>query len=156
MSTPENTLRDILHTAVQRESDAQALYTRAAKLVKGRNAKSMLQELATQEVGHRTRLEALLAGNVFRVLTKTQQKKVVDLKITDFLVEAPLAADSDIQDILIVAGKRERGSYELYASLAKVARDSDSVKLFEFLAAEEATHKLRVEKLYEELMLKDN
>ncbi len=156
MATPTNVIQDILKTAIQREIDAYTLYSTAAERVKLPHAKELLQDLATQEVGHRNKLEALLAGNVFRVLSKTQQKQVTDLKITDYLVEVPLAADSDLQDILIVAGKREKASHDLYAALAKVAEDETTVKLFEFLAGEEATHKRRVETLYEELFYKDN
>ncbi len=151
MATPTNVIQDILKTAIQREIDAYTLYSTAAERVKLPHAKELLQDLATQEVGHRNKLEALLAGNVFRVLSKTQQKQV-----TDYLVEVPLAADSDLQDILIVAGKREKASHDLYAALAKVAEDETTVKLFEFLAGEEATHKRRVETLYEELFYKDN
>jgi len=81
---------------------------------------------------------------------------VVDLKITDYLVEAPLAADSDLQDVLIVAGKREKSSHDLYAALAEVAEDEDTRKVFRFLANEEAAHKNQVESLYEQLILREN
>jgi len=156
MSATQNPIHDILRTAIQREIDAYNMYSTAAKTASTPHAKGLLDELAAQEVGHRNRLEALLAGNVFRTLSRTQQKKVVDLKITDYLVEEPLAADSDLQNVLIVAGKREKASHDLYASLAQVTDDANTTKLFEFLANEEATHKQRVEKLYEELVYKEN
>jgi len=156
MATSVNAIRDILQTAIQREIDAYTLYSTAAERAKTPHAKELLQDLAAQEVGHRNKLEALLAGNVFRVLSKTQQKKVADLKITDYLVEEPLAADSDFQNILIVAGKREKASHDLYSALAKVTDDEATVKLFTFLAEEEATHKHRIEALYEELVYKEN
>ncbi len=149
-------MQNILRTAIQREIDAYTLYSSTADMVEAPHAKQMLKELATQEVGHCKKLEALLAGRLFKVLSKTQQKKVVDLKITDYLVEEPLAPDSDIQDILIVAGKREKASHDLYAALAQVAEDDDTVKLFEVLANEEMQHKRRVESLYEELVYKEN
>jgi rubrerythrin len=155
MSTA-NPMQNILRTAIQREIDANTLYSRAAEMVKTPHAAAMLKELAAQEVGHRNKLEGLLAGKTSRVLSKVDPKKVQDLKITDYLIEVPLAADSDLQDILIVAGKREKGSYDLYTALAQVAGDAEIVKLFEFLASEEATHKHRVEALYEEIVLKDN
>lgn len=109
-----------------------------------------------QEQGHRNRLESLLKGKVFQVLSKTQQKKVIDLKITDYLIEVPLVSDSDLQDILIVAGKREKASHGLYTALAQVSEDAETVKLFGFLANEELGHKNRVETLYEQIVLKDN
>lgn len=156
MATSVNPLHDILRTAIQREIEAYTMYSTAAARADTPHARDLLSELATQEVGHRTRLEGLLAGNVFKVLSKTQQRKIVDLKITDYLIDVPLTADSDLQDILIVAGKRERGSYELYSSLARVAEDPETVNLFEFLATEEATHKRRVETLYDQIVYKEN
>jgi rubrerythrin len=156
MSTVPNAIQDILRTAIQREIDAYTVYSAAAKMVEVAHAKDMLNDLAAQEQGHRNRLEALLSGNVFRVISKTQQKKVVDLKITDYLIAEPLAADSDFQTILIVAGKREKASHDLYAALAKVSEDSETIKLFEFLANEELSHKKRIEDAYEHLVYRDN
>jgi len=125
-------------------------------MTKSEPAKQVLKDLAAQEVGHRKRLENLLGGKVFKALSRAQEKQVVDLKITDYLIEEPLGTDSDIQNILIVAGKREKASHDLYAALAKVAEDDETVKIFTFLANEEMTHKNRVESLYEDIILKEN
>lgn len=156
MTTSENAVQSILRTAIQREIDAYNLYNSAMKLVDSPEAKDMLRDLASQEEGHRKRLEGLLAGKTFRVLSRVQQRKVVDLKITDYLVEEPLSPDSGIQAILIVAGKRERASHELYSALARVASDADTARLFEFLANEELTHKHRVEALYDQIVYQEN
>ncbi|MHB0856447.1 MAG: ferritin-like domain-containing protein [Anaerolineae bacterium] len=156
MSTSENPMDNILRTAVQREVDAYNLYHSAAESSDIPHARDLLNDLAAQEVGHRNRLEALLNGQVFKVVSKTQQKKIVDLKITDYLVEEPLSADSDFQNILIVAGKREKASHDLYSALAQVAEDEATIKLFEFLAGEEASHKHRVEALYDKIVYKEN
>ena len=152
----ENTVRNIIKTAIQREKDAHALYTSAADRVDAQHAKALLQDLAAQEAGHRNRLEGILAGDAFRKIDNARQKQVEDLKITDYLVEVPLDEDSDFQDILIVAGKREKASHDLYSSLAQVTDDEDVAEVFEFLAQEELTHKNRVETLYEEFVYKEN
>ena len=151
MSAIENSIQTILRTAIQREIEAHVLYSAAAEMVEAPHAKKILKELAIQEVGYRRKLEALAEGKVFSVLSKPQKKKVVDLKITDYLVEIPLAPDSELQDILIVAGKREKASHDLYASLVSVAEDSDTANLFDFLANEELMHKRRIESLYDDL-----
>jgi rubrerythrin len=156
MATLSNPLQSIIRTAIQREIDANTLYSNAAKLALTPNGRDLLLDMAAQELGHRNRLEAMLKGDLFKVLSRKQQKQVVDLKITDYLVEEPLSADSDLQAILIVAGKREKASFELYSALARVAGDPDLVKLFEFLANEEMTHKRRVETMYDELVYQDN
>ena len=156
MSTLSNPLQSIIRTAIQREIDANTLYSNVAKLATTPHGRDLLLDMADQELGHRNRLEAMLKGDVFKVLSRKQQKQVVDLKITDYLVEEPLSADSDLQTILIVAGKREKASFELYSALARVAGDPEVVKLFEFLANEEMTHKRRVETMYDELVYQDN
>lgn len=156
MSTLSNPLQSVIRTAIQREIDANTLYSNAAKLATTPHGRDLLLDMAAQELGHRNRLEAMLKGDVFKVLSRKQQKQVVDLKITDYLVEEPLSADSDLQTILIVAGKREKGSFELYSAMARVAGDPDIVKLFEFLANEEMTHKRRVEAMYDEFVYQDN
>ncbi|MBC7234347.1 MAG: ferritin family protein [Chloroflexi bacterium] len=156
MTISENPIHNILRTAIQREIDAYTLYSTTAQKVDNPQARDMLNDLAAQEVGHRTKLEGLLDGRVFRVLNRSQQKKVEDLKITDYLIEVPLDEDSSLQDVLIVAGKREDASHNLYASLAQIADDEQTRKLFEFLANEELGHKRRVETLYEQLIYQDN
>jgi rubrerythrin len=151
-----NPIREIIEAAIQREIEAYDLYTRAAGMVEEAHFVELLRELAAQELGHRRKLEALLAGDVFTAISGSQRKQVADLKITDYLVEVPLNARSDFQDILIVAGKRERASHELYTSLAQIAETPEAVALFEFLAAEEAAHKNRVESLYEKYVYREN
>lgn len=156
MSTTSNPFESIIRTAIQREIDAHTLYDNAAKLAATPHARDLLLDMAAQEIGHRNRLEAMLKGETFKVPSKKQLKQVVDLKITDYLVEEPLGADSDLQTILIVAGKREKGSFELYSAMARVAGDPETIRLFEFLANEELTHKRRVETMYDELVYQDN
>ncbi|NLG27145.1 MAG: ferritin family protein [Chloroflexi bacterium] len=156
MSTTKNPIQDILKTAIQREIDAFTLYDTTASKVDSQVAKGLLTDLAAQERGHRAKLEGLLHGRVFKVLSKEQKKKVVDYKVTDYLTEEPLAEDSDLQDILIVAGKREKASHDLYSAMAEVVDDEETIKLFAWLAAEELIHKRRVETLYEEIILKEN
>ena len=152
----DNPIRSIIETAIQREIDAFNLYSSAAGKVDAQHAKNTLAELAAQEQGHRNRLESLLEGDTFALVSRTQRQKVVDLKITDYLVEVPLKADSSFQDILIVAGKREKGSFDLYTALAQVSDDQDAKKLFNFLAAEELAHKNRIESLYEDVIYAQN
>lgn len=156
MSNQENAIASIIKTAIQREIDAYTLYNNAASMTSEAGAREVLEDLAAQEQGHRHRLEALLRGDAVKVVTKTQRRKVEDLKITDYLIEVPLTPDSDLQDILIVAGKRERASYELYNALARVAEDDETRQLFEYLADEELIHKRRVERLYDDLVYAQN
>lgn len=152
----DNPIRPILQTAIQREIEAHALYQETAQRVEDSAVRELLFELAAQELGHRHRLEALLKGDLSRVLSRAQARRVEDYRITDHLIEVPLAPDATVQEVLIVAGKREKGSHDLYAALARLAEELTARQLFEFLANEELLHKQRVELLYEQLMYPEN
>ena len=52
--------------------------------------------------------------------------------------------------------KREEKSYKLYTSLAQQGKDPSIAKLFQLLAQEELKHKNRLEKEYDEVILKEN
>ncbi len=60
------------------------------------------------------------------------------------------------QDLLILAMKREDAAYALYNNLATQSSDESIVKLFQILAQEELKHKNRLEKEYDEVVLKNN
>ena len=150
----EQSLREIIQTAIQREIEAQKLYLDAVSLVKEKHLRDLLGELAAQENGHRHKLEALLSDGLATVPAPRQDRP--DLKITDYLVEVPLSPQADFQDIMIVAGKREKASHDLYLALAQAAGESQAAELFRFLAAEELAHKQRVEALYEDVVYDQN
>ncbi|MGI6376867.1 MAG: ferritin-like domain-containing protein [Anaerolineae bacterium] len=151
-----NAVEQALQTAILREIAAYELYASTAKRVEPGPSQDMLLDLAAQERGHRRRLENLLSRGAFARLTDAQEEQVIDLKITDYLVAAPLSPDASLQDILIVAGQREGNSHALYGALAQVAGDEQTRGLFEFLANEELKHKQLVEKLYDELFYAEN
>jgi len=52
--------------------------------------------------------------------------------------------------------KREEKAHDLYTELAAKGRDPHVVKLFQMLAQEELKHKNRIEKEYDEEVLRDN
>jgi rubrerythrin len=150
------TLKGILTQAIKAEEAAYALYTSAAKVIKAADAKVVLRELAKDEAGHKAKLEQLMAGNLQWEILKAEQKRISDFRLGDNLVVQPLTAASDLQDALLVAIQREKGSHEFYAAMAGAVNDSAVKGLFELLAKEELKHKNKVETMYEGLILKDN
>ena len=83
-------------------------------------------------------------------------KKVTDLKISDYLVEEPPDAEMNFQDLLIFAAKKEQKAAELYSELARKSDPKDQKKLFEFMAAQEKSHKLKLEAEYEKRVLQED
>ena len=152
--TLEN-FNEVIDFAVDREKDAVAFYTDLQDMAKFAAQKEMLAELADMERGHIMMLETLRAKGPQEVETE-QAKTVPNLKISEYLVEAPPTANMTYQDILVTAMKREEKSYALYTKMAQLLEGQPSSYVLMRIAQEEAGHKLRFEKLYDEEVLKDN
>ncbi len=80
--------------------------------------------------------------------------KVPDLKISEYIVDAKFKSDMPYADILRMAIKMEERALKLYTKMNQSNKDENLNKLFTLLANEEAKHKLRLEKVYDDEILK--
>jgi rubrerythrin len=87
-------------------------------------------------------------------IAQAKIEKVPDLKISDYMVDAEFNPDMSYADILRKAMKMEERSLKLYNDMKEKNNDENLMKLFSFLANEEAKHKLRLEKIYDDEILK--
>lgn len=146
----EKKFREIIQFAIEKEIGTYTLYTMCGQIAKYSGAKELFDELAREEEGHRKLLENLSMGRV----VQSKLKPVPDLMISDYLIEVGCRPDSSYADILRLVMKNEENSVKLYNALKDSSKDKDLKKLFAFLAREEAKHKLKFEKLYDEEILK--
>jgi len=145
-------LRDVLHFAIRKEQDARDLYLMFREMVKDPGAKTLLQELADQELGHRNMLEkALEEGKVEGIVGK---KPVKDFHLSDVFVAEPLGPQSSPQEVMIFAMKNESASYNLYRTMADNYSGTPLEPTFSQLAQEELHHKETLERQYEEHFMK--
>ena len=143
---------EVIDFAVEREKEAVQFYTDLQEIAKFAAQKVMLGELADMERGHIRVLEGLRQkGNTDKAVAK-----VPNLQISEYLVPAKPTAQMTYQDIIITAMKREEKSKALYENLAARIDDEELSSVLLRIAAEEAQHKLRFEKIYDEEILKDN
>jgi ferritin-like protein len=84
------------------------------------------------------------------------EKKIVDLKIGDYLVDVEPSDHMDYQQALIVAMKKEKKAFKMYTDLSSAADDENIKDLFAALAQEEAKHKLRFEIEYDDFVMTEN
>jgi rubrerythrin len=147
-----NTVDEILDYAIDQEQQAADFYASFAGRAEKAGMKKMLLEFAEEEKRHKERLLAVKTGE--RKLTP--EKEVLDLKVSDYLVEVDASDNISFQDALIVAMKRERAAFQLYRDMAEKVSDTDVKRVFLGLAKEEAKHKLFFETEYEERVLKHN
>ena len=114
--------------------------------------KEVFLGFAKEEQGHKAKLMAVKTGK--KMLSS--EKRVLDLKIGDSLVEIEPSGDLSYQDALIVAMKSEKAAFRLYSDLAGATDDANLREMFLSLAQEEAKHKLRFEVEYDDYVLTEN
>ena len=146
------TVDGVLDFAIQKEQDAVDFYTTLAGKMEFEHIKSVFLGFATEEKGHKAKLQAVKAGKQMA----SADKEVQDLKIGDSLVEVELNTELSYQDALIVAMKAEKAAFKLYNDLASIADNASLKEVFLDLAQEEAKHKLRFEIEYDEHVLTEN
>jgi rubrerythrin len=146
----EKKFQEIIRFAIEKEIKALNFYTSASQGAKYSGAKELFLELAKEEEGHRKLLENFSMEKV----SQAALKPIPDLKISDYLTEVEFRPDMPYADILRMGMKMEEHSLKLYNDMKESSKDGDLKKLFSFLANEETKHKLRLEKIYDEEILK--
>ena len=146
----EKKFKEIVKFAIDKEIKSYNFYTNASQVAKYSGAKDLFSDLAQQEVGHRKMLEKL----DLKKIAQAKIEKVPDLKISDYIVDAEFKPDMPYADILRIAIKMEERALKLYNNMNQSNQDENLKKLFSLLANEEAKHKLRLEKIYDDEILK--
>ncbi|MBM4308566.1 MAG: rubrerythrin [Deltaproteobacteria bacterium] len=146
----EKKFKEIIKFAIDKEIEAFNFYTEASKNAKYSGGKELFLSLAKEEEGHRKLLENLKKEKV----SQKSIEKVPDLHISDYMVEMKMKPDLSYADTLRIAMKREEKSLKLYNDMKESNTDKDLKKLFTLLANEEAKHKLKLEKIYDDEILK--
>ena len=143
---------ELLDFAIEREEEAAQMYTDLAGKMKKAYMREVFESFAREETGHKSKLVQIKSGK----LLVPAAKKVMNLKIADYVTDVAPSADLDYQDALILAMKKEKVAFRLYTDLAE-ATDDDALRTTLLdLAQEEARHKLRFEIEYDEQFLSEN
>jgi rubrerythrin len=152
------TVEKALQVGVTLEEGAFRLYTDAQRKVGNPGSKQLLKELAADEAKHREYFVNALKdpSKVMDASNMADLKKVVDLKVSDPLRQEPLNPDASYQDILIFAAKSEKLAYEFYSALAKEFNAHPVGEMWATFAQMELGHKQRIEKEYDDVVLKEN
>ncbi len=154
MSKPN--LKAILEAAIKVEEQSFALYKMAKQKVNYPSSQAFLEELAQEELKHKAKLVAMIENSERILELGSQAESIQDLKIVDIMKGTELSEDADYQRILVYAAKREKITHDYYDSLARGLEGTDAGTLFTRLAQEELIHKNRLEREYDEYVLKEN
>jgi len=145
-----DSLDEILRFAIRKEADAAAFYKMAAER-SNPGVKKTFKELAKMEEGHKKKLEDFDVKKI----DQTELKKTRGLGISEMLEDVPYSSDMSYPDLLRMAIKQEEKSQKLYTSTAKISPEPSLKKLLLVLAQEESTHKEKLEKIYDDEVLKE-
>ena len=135
--------KKIIALAVKSEIEAFDFYTAAAAKVTDANLKSIFQDLAREEKGHREYLEKLTTQVQPGSLDGAQ-----DYRIAESVSKPKLSVTMKPADAMALAMKNEEEAMAMYTELAKVSKDNDQKAMFESLARMEQGHKTRLEDIY--------
>jgi rubrerythrin len=145
-------INDILDFAIKNEQLAVDFYNQLAGNAKNDEMKAVFMQFAKEEMGHKSRLTKIKEEGSFNIRTQ----EVLDLKMSDYLVDVEPRADLSYEEALVLAMKREKSAFKLYTRLAEKAPDENLKKIFNSLAIEESKHKLRFELEYDEYVMREN
>ena len=145
-----DSLNEVLRFAIRKEADAAAFYKMAADR-SNPSVKKTFKELAKEEEGHKKKLE----GFDLRKIEKIKLKPTKGLGMSEMMVDMPFSSDMSYAELLRMAIKNEENSQHLYLSMEKMVAEPKLKKFLLILAQEESTHKERLEKIYDDEILKE-
>ncbi len=144
------TIGEILEFAIEREGEAVEFYMAMADRVKNPAIEKFFEDLVTEELEHKSRLEleimkeGIVARTVGVLPETSSDRTAVDLD--------RLRSQMDYQEALNVAIQKERRSFRLYARLSGLVAEAELSETLLSLAEEEAKHLTALEEQYEKAM----
>jgi rubrerythrin len=137
-------LEAIIKSAIAQEELSHAFYQRLAGLVSHADTKDILTFLAKEELEHKAFLQSCFTPKGCTLAGEAQNTHLAEL------IKAPAITD-DIspKEALVIAMKREEGSYRFYQALAELQPPGEIQDFLSKMAKVELGHKEKVEYLYD-------
>ncbi len=142
----------ILSFALAIIEDNYHFYKTWAKRMKEDALREALEELAKEELRHKTILLSVEHNQNFENLTED----VIDLKLSDYFVETLPSDDMSYQEALQIAMKRESTAIETYRYLESFCKSPKVKAIFKALADDAIHHKHELEKQYVDKYMSEN
>lgn len=139
-----NSIEEVLDFAIKQEIKSYSFYLELADFVEQAEMAKVLTDLASQELIHKAKLEAVRADKI-----TLDNEEINNLGIAESVNDVEPDAKIDYIEMLVIGMKREEQTQRLYKNLAAMSLDRDIRDMFTQLANEEAGHKLRFEIEYE-------
>jgi len=145
-------INDVLDFAIGEEQAAVDFYMKLAEMSNNNQIKQVFHEFAEEEMKHKAKLMEVKINGA----TVFGTTRVVDMKLSDYLVDVKPKPNMSYEEALILAMKKEKAAFKLYTALAERAQQPEMQDLFRLLAMEESKHKMRFEIEYDDYVLREN
>jgi rubrerythrin len=136
-------LLTIINNAIAQEELSHEFYTRMANLVSHAETKETFQYLAKEELDHKTFLQSCFTAEGCKLVAHPQ-----NVHLAEHLKAPEVTPDLAPKEALVIAMKREEGSYKFYQGLAALQPPGEIRDFLEKVAKMELGHKEKVEYLY--------
>ena len=136
--------KQILLSAVKNEIEAYEFYREAAKKAKDKSLKSIFEELAREEMGHKDLLETY----AFDEQRTIQFNDAKDYKIAEGVPLPALSPTMSFADGIALAMKKEEQAMLMYKNFAAACKDAAQRDVFLQLSRMEQGHKVKLENIY--------
>jgi rubrerythrin len=134
----------IIKSAITQEEMSHDFYKRLADLVSHPETKDILEYLAKDELEHKAFLLSCFTPQGCKLTGEAQNVHLAEM------LEAPAMSDDlSPREALVIAMKREEGSYRFYQTLADLQPPGEIQAFLEKMAKVELQHKEKVEYLYD-------
>jgi rubrerythrin len=134
----------IIQSAITQEEMSHDFYLRLADLVSHQETKDILEFLARDELEHKAFLMSCFSPQGCKLAGEAQNARLAEM-----LEAPPISPDLSPKEALVIAMKREEGSYRFYQTLAGLQPPGEIQAFLEQMAKAELQHKEKVEYLYD-------
>lgn len=140
--------QDVIDFAIEKENEAVAFYEEAAEAQSMAGSRQMFKDFANEERKHADLLRNISNEDV----SDYDFEWIPDMKRSNFMVDIPYEKNMSYKDMLHLAIKREEKALALFNDLLKTAETPAIKNVFKMLCQEEASHKLKLETLFDDYM----
>jgi rubrerythrin len=136
-------LEAIIKNAITQEEVSHEFYNRMANLMSHKDTKETFQFLAKEELEHKAFLQSCLTPAGCKIVGEAHNVHLAEL------MKAPEFSEAlTPKDAMIIAMKREEGSYQFYQKLAELQPPGEIKDFLNKMAKMELGHKEKMEYLY--------
>jgi rubrerythrin len=147
----QSQFEQIIGFAIDKERESIIFYETLARKIEEASSKEAVLSMANEERKHEKILKSLTPKN----MRFAEPSDLTDIRLSDFLADVEPSKDLSYQELLTIAIKREEKAHAFYANLESRAADDATRKIFALLRGEELKHKNKLEKEYEEHVLRE-